>query len=93
MLQTGIARGSALGPGNAGCQRELAVSYSILAYASKKAGDKSEALEALRQGQAIMVRMTSLSPDNARRGNATLLGSTGRLRSWRRDGWCKDSNG
>jgi hypothetical protein len=65
LLQTGITRGSALGPGNAGWQRELAVSYSRLAYASKKAGDKSEALEALRQGQAIMVRMTSLSPDNA----------------------------
>jgi len=47
LLQTGITRGSALGPGNAGWQRELAVSYSRLAYASKKAGDKSEALEAI----------------------------------------------
>jgi hypothetical protein len=47
-------------PGNASGQRDLSVSYSKLAGTFRKAGDK-----ALRQGRAIMVRLTSLSPDNA----------------------------
>jgi hypothetical protein len=33
--------------------------------AFSKAGDKAKALDALRQDRAIMVRMTSLSSDNA----------------------------
>jgi hypothetical protein len=41
------------------------VSYAKLAGVFKKAGDKTKTLETLRQGWAIMVRMTSLSPDNA----------------------------
>jgi hypothetical protein len=41
------------------------VSCSKLADAFRKAGDNARALDALRRGRAIMVRMTSLSPDNA----------------------------
>jgi hypothetical protein len=41
------------------------VSYSKLAFVFRKGGEKAKALEALRQGRAIMVRMTALSPDNA----------------------------
>jgi len=46
------------------CMR-LSVSYSRPAGAFMKAGDKTKALDALRQGRAMMVRMTSLSPGNA----------------------------
>src|SRR5262249_2099527 len=52
-------------PGNAGWQRDLSVSYSMLAGAYWKAGEKPRALDALRNGRAIMVRLTTLSPDNA----------------------------
>jgi hypothetical protein len=41
------------------------VSYLRLADAFRKTGDNAMALDALRQGRAIMLRMTSLSPDNA----------------------------
>jgi hypothetical protein len=54
-----------IGKGNAAGQRDLSVSYAKLAAVFKKAGDKTKTLETLRQGRAIMVRMTSLSPDNA----------------------------
>jgi hypothetical protein len=52
-------------PGNAGWQRDLAVSYGNLARVFRKAGEKKNALDALRDGRDIMVRMTSLSQDNA----------------------------
>jgi tetratricopeptide (TPR) repeat protein/pimeloyl-ACP methyl ester carboxylesterase len=52
-------------PGNAGWQRDLAVSHAKLASVFRKGGENAKALDALRQGRAIMVRMTSLSPDNA----------------------------
>jgi hypothetical protein len=41
------------------------VAYAKLAGAFRKASDNTMALDALRQGRAIMVRVTSLSPDNA----------------------------
>ena len=52
-------------PGNAGWQRDLAVSYAKLATIYRKYQDNAKALDMLRQGQAIMLRMTQLSPDNA----------------------------
>jgi hypothetical protein len=52
-------------PSNADSRGDLSVSYAKLASAFRKARDKTKALDALRQGRAIMVRMTSLSPDNA----------------------------
>ena len=51
--------------GNAGWQRDLTVSYAKLAVVQLKMGVSADALSALQQGQAIMVRMTQLSPDNA----------------------------
>jgi hypothetical protein len=41
------------------------VSYANLAKVHRQSGDKSKALGFLRQGQAIMARLTKLSPDNA----------------------------
>ena len=52
-------------PGNAGWQRDLAVSYSHLADVSRRSNEPDKALAALRQGQVIMDRLTKLSPDNA----------------------------
>ena len=52
-------------PGNAGWQRDLAVSYAKLATIYRKYQDNAKALDMLRQGQTIMLRMTQLSPDNA----------------------------
>ena len=42
----------------------LSVSYSELGDTFRKAGDKTKSLDALRQGQAIMGRLTR-STDNA----------------------------
>jgi hypothetical protein len=47
-------------------QRDLAVSFGSLALVHKQSGDNAKALDFSRQGQAIMVRLTKLSPDNAR---------------------------
>ena len=52
-------------PGNAGWQRDLAVSHAKLASVFRKEGENAKALDALRRGRAIMARMTALSPDNA----------------------------
>jgi hypothetical protein len=52
-------------PGNTGWQRDLSLSYAHFAYAFRNADDKAKALDALRQGRAIMVGLTGLSPDNA----------------------------
>jgi hypothetical protein len=46
-------------------QRDLAVSHTKLASVFEKSGETAKALDALRQGQAIMARLTKLSPDNA----------------------------
>jgi hypothetical protein len=48
-----------------GWQRDLSVSHAKLAVAFRTGGEKAKALEALRQGLVIMVRMTALSPDDA----------------------------
>ena len=42
------------------------MSYAKIANALKSMGKGGEALESLRQGHAIMVRLTALSPDNVR---------------------------
>jgi hypothetical protein len=52
-------------PGNAGWQRDLAVSHAKIADALRRMGRAAEALDVLRRGHAIMVRLTALSPDNA----------------------------
>jgi tetratricopeptide (TPR) repeat protein len=52
-------------PGNAGWQRDLSVNFAKLALAHKQSGDKAKARGLFRQGQAIMARLTKLSPDNA----------------------------
>ena len=62
----GIAeRLAASDPGNAGWQRDLSVNFAKLALAHKQSGDKAKARGLFRQGQAIMARLTKLSPDNA----------------------------
>jgi hypothetical protein len=52
-------------PDNAGWQRHIAVSHLKIASALKEMGSRGGALEALRQGHAIIVRLTTLSPDSA----------------------------
>jgi hypothetical protein len=39
--------------------------HAYLAYALRKASDTANAIDTLLPGRAIMVRMTSLSPENA----------------------------
>jgi hypothetical protein len=41
------------------------VSFDKLALVHKQSGDSAKALDAFRQGQAIIARLTKLSPDNA----------------------------
>jgi hypothetical protein len=53
-------------PGNAGRQRDLAISYERLADLYRQSKDRGKALAALRQGKAIMDRLVKLSPDNAK---------------------------
>jgi len=60
-----FARLAQADPGNAGWQRDLAVSHAKLASPFRKGGENAKALDALRRGRAIMARMTALSPDNA----------------------------
>jgi tetratricopeptide (TPR) repeat protein len=53
-------------PGHRGnAQHDLAECFGMLASVHRQSGDSAKALEALRQGQAIMSRLTNLSPDNA----------------------------
>jgi predicted Zn-dependent protease len=52
-------------PGNAGWQRDLAMSYGKLSLVHRQSDDKAKARDYLRQGQAIMARLTKLSPDYA----------------------------
>jgi tetratricopeptide (TPR) repeat protein len=52
-------------PGNAGWQSDLALSYASFAKAYRRYDDNDKALEALRQGQAIMAHVVELSPENA----------------------------
>jgi hypothetical protein len=52
-------------PGNAGWQRDLALSWGRLGGLHKQSGDTAKARDSFRQGQAIMQQLTKLSPDNA----------------------------
>jgi hypothetical protein len=52
-------------PGNAGWQRDVAVSHAKLADIYRRQGETALAKDALGMGKAIMQRMTKLSPDNA----------------------------
>jgi hypothetical protein len=56
----------------------------------RQSGDNAKARDALRQGQAIMARLTKLSPDPTRCGRGTSPGSTGKLRSWRNGKTCRE---
>jgi hypothetical protein len=53
-------------PGDSGWQRDLSVSHAKLASVFTKTGEKAKAIDALRQGRAIMERLIKLSPDNNR---------------------------
>jgi hypothetical protein len=57
-----LARAS---PGNAGWQRDLALSFAKLAEVNRGSNDLNKAMQALRQGKAIVERLTKLSPGNA----------------------------
>jgi hypothetical protein len=61
-------------------RRDVAVSFAKLADVHERSGDTAKARDDLRQGQAIMARLTKLSPENAVRKQG--LGSTGRSRRW-----------
>ena len=52
-------------PGHAGRQRDLAVSHGLVATVLAGTGQTAEALEGLRKGRDIIVRLRALSPDNA----------------------------
>jgi hypothetical protein len=52
-------------PGNAGWQRDVAVSHAKLASFYRRQGETSLAKDALVKGRQIMERMTMVSPDNA----------------------------
>jgi hypothetical protein len=52
-------------PGNADWQRDLAVSYSKIAGVLRPQGDRAKVLDSLKQGRAIIVRLTALSANNA----------------------------
>jgi tetratricopeptide (TPR) repeat protein len=52
-------------PSNADLQRFTSVTFAKLASVHKQSGDAAKARDFLRQGQAIMARLTKLSPDNA----------------------------
>jgi tetratricopeptide (TPR) repeat protein len=51
-------------PGDPRGQHDLAVSYGRLARAFREAHEDGRALDALRQGRAIIARLTQRSPDN-----------------------------
>jgi tetratricopeptide (TPR) repeat protein len=52
-------------PGDPRGQHHLATSYGTLATALREMNENARALEALRQGRAIIARLTRLAPDNA----------------------------
>ncbi len=51
-------------PGNAGWQRDLAVSDGRLASVYRAQKDNAKAREALEAGRTIMAKLVALSPDN-----------------------------
>ena len=50
---------------DANAQRDVAVTFAHIADVYRRSNDPRKALAALRQGEAIMDRLTKLSPDNA----------------------------
>lgn len=46
-------------------QRNVSTSFAKLADVQKQSGDRVKARDYLRQGQAILARLTTLSPGNA----------------------------
>ena len=66
--QDGLAirqRLAAADSGNAGWQRDLAITYARIASVLASQGDVAKALEQFRQGRAIIVQVMKKSPDNA----------------------------
>jgi hypothetical protein len=51
-------------PGNAGWQRDLALSYGRVAIVEAQQGAREHALDALRQGRNIISRLARQSPSN-----------------------------
>jgi len=51
-------------PGNAGWQRDLALSYGCLAKVHAQHGTRASAISMFRQGQEIISRLAQRSPDN-----------------------------
>jgi hypothetical protein len=52
-------------PGNAGWQRDLALSYGRVAIVKVQQGAREDALGALRHGRNIISRLARQSPSNA----------------------------
>ena len=52
-------------PGNAECQRDLAVSYGKVATIDAELGARDQALDQFRRGREIVARLARQSPDNA----------------------------
>jgi hypothetical protein len=52
-------------PGNAGWQRDLAISYGRIALIDARQGERERALAAFREGRAVIARLREASPDHA----------------------------
>jgi hypothetical protein len=60
-----MERLTAADPGNAGWQRDLAISYGRVASVEARQGARDQALSKLRAARDIIVRLKAQSPDNA----------------------------
>ena len=60
-----ILLGAKADPGNAGWQRDLALSFGRVARVEARQGDRVRALGAFRQGRDIIARLKAASPTNA----------------------------
>jgi len=56
---------AATNPGNAGWQRDLAITYARIASVLSSQGDTANALEQFRLGRAIIAHVLEKSADNA----------------------------
>jgi hypothetical protein len=61
-LAMGLAQSD---PNNSEWQRDVAVNYAKLARLHQQAGDRGHALDAFREGRAIMERVVRRSPEYA----------------------------
>jgi tetratricopeptide (TPR) repeat protein len=52
-------------PGNAGWQRDLALSYGRIALIERRQGARDRAIKAFRQGRDIIAQLMRRAPDNA----------------------------